>query len=111
MEGIPRGRNTRLAPYGEQTYGEQTVYDDQPVELLDEPAEGLEFLAYGSTPSMAKRDYFLPEDIPLFLSNGTEEPRQRRFGSGGDRDFHRAGCHGRGLSRQVFLRFHGGDRS
>ena len=83
------GRNTRLAPYGEQTYREQTVYDDQPVESLDEPADGPEFLAYGSTPSMAKRDYFLPEDIPLFLSNDTEEPKPRRFGSGGERDFHR----------------------
>ena len=77
------------------TYGEQTVYDDQPVQLLDGPADGPEFLAYGSTPSMAKRDYFLPEDIPLFLSNEPDEPRQRRFGSGGDSDFHRAAARSR----------------
>jgi hypothetical protein len=72
-------QNTRFTPYGEQA-----------VESLDEPAGGPEFMAYGSTPSMAKRDYFLPEDIPLFLSNDAAEPRQRAFGSGGARNFDRA---------------------
>lgn len=73
-------RNIRLTPYDEQG-----GYDDHPVQSLDEPANGPEFLAYGSTPSMAKRDYFLPEDIPLFLSNDAEEPQPPRFGSGRDR--------------------------
>lgn len=60
-----------------------TSYEEQAFESFDEDASGPEFLAYGSTPSMAKRDYFLPEDIPLFLSNDDAEPRQHRFGSGG----------------------------
>jgi len=72
-------QNSRFAPY-----------DEQAVESLDEPAGGPEFMAYGSTPSMAKRDYFLPEDIPLFLSNDAAEPGQRGFGSGGVRDSDRA---------------------
>src|SRR4051812_20196419 len=62
-------------------------YDGQTVESLDEPAGGPEFQAYGSTASMAKRDYFLPEDIPLFLSHEAAEPRQRGFGSGGASGF------------------------
>lgn len=72
-------QNTRLTPYGEQT-----------VESFDEDASGAEFMACGSTPSMAKRDYFLPEDIPLFLSNDAAEPEQRGFGTGGERNPDRA---------------------
>ncbi len=49
-----------------------------------------EFMACGSTPPMAKSDYFLPEDIPLFLSNDAAEPRQPSFGSGGDKGIDRA---------------------
>lgn len=72
-------QNTRLTSYGEQT-----------VESPSEAAGGPEFIEYGPTPSMAKRDYFLPEDIPLFLSNDAAEPRQRGFGNGGERDFEKA---------------------
>jgi hypothetical protein len=72
-------QNTRFTPYGRQT-----------VESLDEDAGDPEFMAYGTTPSMAKKDCFLPEDIPLFLSNDAAEPRQRAFGSGGARNLDRA---------------------
>lgn len=75
-------QNTGLTPYDEQT-----IYDEPTVESPDEFASGPEFMAYGTTPSMAKKDYFLPEDIPLFLSNDAEEPRQRGFGSGGEKNF------------------------
>ncbi|QWG18599.1 hypothetical protein KMZ68_01480 [Bradyrhizobium sediminis] len=77
-------QNTGLTPYDEPIYGEPTI------ESLDEFASGAEFMAYSSTPSMAKKDYSLPEDIPLFLSNDAEEPRQRGFGSGGEKGFDRA---------------------
>src|SRR6185436_8895190 len=80
--GITMAQNARLSSHHDGSY-----YDEQAVESLDEPAGGPEFMAYGSTPSMAKRDYFLPEDIPLFLSNDAAEPRQRGFGSGGARGF------------------------
>jgi TPR repeat protein len=72
-------QNTRLTAYGEQT-----------VESPGEAAGGGEFIEYAPTPSMAKRDYFLPEDIPLFLSNDAAEPRQRGFGNGGESDFDKA---------------------
>ena len=61
-------------------------FGDQTVETLDEPAGGPELLAYGSTPSMAKRDYFLPEGTPLFLSSDAAEPQYRSLGSGGARN-------------------------
>lgn len=85
-------QNARLTPYGEQT-----------VELLDEPAGGPEFMAYGSTPSMAKRDYFLPEDIPLFLSSDAAEPEQRSFGSGGKGDLDRAVISSRLFKASILL--------
>lgn len=72
-------QNTRFTPYGRQT-----------VESLDQDAGDPEFMAYGTTPSMANKDYFLPEDIPLFLSNDAAEPQQRAFGSGGGRNLDRA---------------------
>jgi hypothetical protein len=72
-------QNTRLTACGEQT-----------VKSPGEAAGGDEFIEYGPTPSMAKRDYFLPEDIPLFLSNDAAEPRQRGFGNGGENDFDKA---------------------
>ena len=79
-------RNTRL-----NSYDEQAGYDEQAVGSFEQNASGPEFMAYGSTPSMAKRDYFLPEDVPLFLSNDPEQPGPRSFrsgfGSGGDRRF------------------------
>lgn len=71
-------QNTRLTPYDEQT-----------VEQLDELASDSEFGTYAPTPSMAKKDYFLPEDIPLFLSNDAGEPKRRGFGSGGERSLDR----------------------
>jgi TPR repeat protein len=68
-------RNTSFTPYEEETVG---AYDEEP--------GGPEFMAYGSTPSMALKDYSLPEDpMPLFLSEGAEESRQRGFGTGGER--------------------------
>ena len=84
-------QTTRLTAYGEPTvYSEQDVYGEQTVESLDEPAGRPGFMAYGSTPLTAKGDHFLPEDIPLFLSNDAAEPRQRRFGSGGEPSIDRA---------------------
>lgn len=72
-------QNTRLTACGEQT-----------VKSPGEAAGDGEFIEYGPTPSMAKRDYFLPEDIPLFLSNDAAELRQRGFGNGGENDFAKA---------------------
>ncbi|QWG23657.1 hypothetical protein KMZ93_01525 [Bradyrhizobium sediminis] len=65
---------------------ELTSYDEQAVEAFDEDANVPEYMAYGSAPSMAMRDYSLPEDMPLFLSNDVAEPKQRGFGSGGNRN-------------------------
>ena len=68
-------RNTSFTPYEEETVG---AYDEEP--------GGPEFMAYGSAPSTALTDYSLPEDpMPLFLSEGAEESRQRGFGTGGER--------------------------
>ena len=78
-------QNARLTPYGER-----------PVESPDQIAS--EFMACGSTPSMANRDYFLPEDIPLFLSSDAAEPRPPSFGSGGERDLDRR----RAISSRLF---------
>ncbi len=72
-------QNTRLSACDEQT-----------VRSPGEAAGGDEFFEYGPTPSMAKRDYFLPEDIPLFLCNDVAEPRQRSFGNGGESYFDKA---------------------
>ena len=66
--------DTRLTPYGERT-----------VESFDEPAGPTEFMAYGSAPSTAKRDYFPPEDIPLFLTDDAAQPALRGFGRGGEK--------------------------
>lgn len=89
-------RNTGLTSYDEQ-------YDEQAFEAFDEDAIGPEFMASGSTPSMAKRDYFLPEDIPLFLSNDTGAPRQRGFGSGGEKSFDRAAVWPRFLKAGILV--------
>lgn len=71
-------RNTRFNPYDDEMAGS---YDEEP----SDPG----FMAYGSSPSMADEDY--PEEpMPLFLSGGDEEPRQRRFGTGGERILDRA---------------------
>ena len=71
-------RSTRFNPYNEEVVG---AYDEE----LSDP----EFMSYGSSPSMAEEDY--PEDpMPLFLSSGDEEPRQRGFGTGGERLLDRA---------------------
>jgi hypothetical protein len=67
-------RNTNFNPYGDPPVG---AYDDEP----GEP----EFLGYRSSPSASEEDYpFSEEPMPLFLSQEEEEPRQRRFGTGGD---------------------------
>ncbi|HXN70799.1 MAG TPA: hypothetical protein VN926_24460 [Bradyrhizobium sp.] len=68
-------RNIRLTPYDEQLFGE-----------FDEDATGLDLTAYGSTLPMPTDSDLLPEDpMPLFLAaDDEEEPRARRFGSGGD---------------------------
>ena len=60
-------------------------YDDEPVGAYDEEPSDSQFMAYGSSPSTAEDDYrFSEEPMPLFLSQGDEEPRPRRFGSGGE---------------------------
>jgi hypothetical protein len=70
-------RNTNFIPYDDDKI--VGAYDDE------EPG-GPEYLAYGSTPPMATGRYPLPEDpMPLFLSGGPGEPRQRGFGGGGER--------------------------
>jgi hypothetical protein len=59
-------------------------YDDESVGAYDNEPSDPEFMAYRSSPS-AEGDYpFSEEPMPLFLSQGDEEPRQRRFGTGGD---------------------------
>lgn len=65
-----------------------TPYDEQMIEPFDEDASGPEYTAYGSsTPSTATQSYFPPEDsMPLFLSDDPEAPRQRGFGTGGERN-------------------------
>ncbi len=71
-------RNTSFTPYDEDMVG---AYDEEP--------SAPEFLTYGSSPSMAEEDY--PEGpMPLFLSGGGEEPRQRGFGTGGETILDRA---------------------
>src|SRR6202166_1240662 len=71
-------RNTSFNPYDEEMVG---AYDEEP----SDP----EFMSYGSSPSMADEDY--PEEpMPLFLAGGDEEPRQRGFGTGGERILDRA---------------------
>jgi hypothetical protein len=69
---------------------ELTSYDEQAIETFDEDANVPEYMAYGSAPSMAMRDYSLPEDMPLFLSDDVAEPKRRGFGGGGDRNPDRA---------------------
>jgi hypothetical protein len=64
-----------------------TPYDEQMIEPFDEDASGPEYTAYGSNAlSTATQSYFPPEDtMPLFLSDDPEAPRQRGFGTGGER--------------------------
>ncbi len=71
-------RNTNFTPYDERI-----AYDEQPPAFDDEPG-GPEYMAYGSAPSMATNGYS-EDPMPLFLSNEADEPRQRGFGSGGER--------------------------
>src|SRR5260370_36447857 len=62
-------------------------YDDEMAGSYDEEPSDPEFMAYGSSPSMADEEYpeepYPEEPMPLFLSGGDEEPRQRGFGTGG----------------------------
>jgi hypothetical protein len=62
-----------------------TRYDREPFGSYNEEPNDSEFTEYESAPPM-EDDYALPEEpMPLFLSQGDdEEPRQRRFGAGGD---------------------------
>jgi hypothetical protein len=70
-------RNIRLTPY-----------DEQMIDAFDEDASSPEYVAYeSSVRSTATESYFPPEDtVPLFLSDDTEAPRQRGFGTGGERN-------------------------
>ncbi len=60
-------------------------YDQDTFRSYDEEPNDSEFVEYEPAPPM-EDDYALPEEpMPLFLSQGDEEqPRQRRFGAGGD---------------------------
>lgn len=61
-----------------------TRYDQDTFRSYDEEPNDSEFVEYEPAPPM-EDDYALPEDpMPLFLSQGDEKPRQRRFGTGGD---------------------------
>ena len=69
-----------------------TPYDELMIGEFEENATGLDLMAYGSTLPMTTDSNLLPEDpMPLFLAGDhEEEPRARRFGSGGDGSLHRA---------------------
>jgi hypothetical protein len=83
-------RNTSFIPYDEPfasddpfAHGEQAAraFEEEP----DSPGYP-QYMAYESARSMARDNHPLPEDrMPLFLSNDADEPRQRGFGTGGDR--------------------------
>jgi TPR repeat protein len=81
-----------------------TPYDEQMIEPFDEDASGPEYTAYGSsTPSTATQSYFPPEDsMPLFLSDDPEAPRQRGFGTGGERNRSRSPVWPRILKAGIF---------
>jgi hypothetical protein len=81
-----------------------TPYDEQMIEPFDEDASGPEYIAYGSsTPSTATQSYFPPEDsMPLFLSDDPEAPRQRGFGTGGERNRSRSPVWPRILKAGIF---------
>jgi hypothetical protein len=82
-----------------------TPYDEQMIEPFDEDASGPEFMAYRtSAPSTATESYFPPEDsMPLFLSDDAEAPRQRGFGTGGERNRNRAAAWPRILKAGIFM--------
>ena len=66
-------RKTRLTPYSEQI-----------VEAFDE--SGSEFASFCSTPSMATKDGFPPDEpIPLFFSDHAEEPEPLDIGKAWNR--------------------------
>jgi hypothetical protein len=81
-----------------------TPYDEQTIEPFDEDASGPEYMAYGSsTPSTATQSYYPPEDtMPLFLSDDPEAPRQRGFGTGGERNRRGAAVWPRILKAGIF---------
>jgi hypothetical protein len=75
-------RNTKLTPYGEEI----AEYDDEIAEAFDEDAGGYGFMSYRSTPVMARRDDFPPNDpMPLFLSGQYDEPREPAFARARDK--------------------------
>jgi hypothetical protein len=65
-----------------------TPYDEQMIEPFEEDANGPEYMAYrSSAPTRAPESYFPPEEsMPLFLSDDVDAPRQRGFGTGGERN-------------------------
>ena len=82
-----------------------TPYDEQMIDAFDEDASSPEYVAYqSSAPSTATESYYPPEDtVPLFLSDDTEEaPRQRGFGTGGERNRNRAAAWPRILKAGIF---------
>jgi hypothetical protein len=81
-----------------------TPYDEEMVGAYDEEPDNPEFIAYGSAPSMAGEDDSFPEDsMPLFLSNGGKEPRQRGFGTGRERLQHRPAVWPRIFKAGIFV--------
>jgi hypothetical protein len=65
-------------------------YDEQRGSAFDDDASDPEFPAYGSVPALAAEDPHAEDPMPLFLSDNvlsgnTDEPRQRGFGTGGER--------------------------
>src|SRR5260370_36323162 len=80
-------RKTRLTPYSEQI-----------VEAFDE--SGSEFASFCSTPSMATKDGFPPDDpIPLFFSDHAEEPEPLDIGKA----WNRAAISSRNLKASILV--------
>jgi hypothetical protein len=81
-----------------------TPYDEQMIEPFEEDASGPEYMAYGSSaPTRAPESYFPPEEsMPLFLSDDVDAPRQRGFGTGGERNRSRAAVWPRILKAGIF---------
>src|SRR5450759_346773 len=104
-------RNARLTPYNEK-------YNEQLFGTFDDEVRDPEPVAYEAMPPMPREDYSLPmaredysfpvdrysapeEPMPLFLSDNTEEPRRRGFGTG--RELNRAPIWPRVLKAGLFV--------
>jgi TPR repeat protein len=78
-----------------------TPYDEQVGAPFDQDSSDSEFMDYES--SRAVERYPLSEDrMPLFLSNETDEPKYRGFGSGGERNWQRARMWPRVIKAGIF---------